>query len=293
MAEQQQQQQPLKAPFPPPPPFYKHFTKANLAQLRQRRKEAGVSEPQEESSTEPKPSLDILSLPPELRYLIPPPPPADGKWTSFSQSLSLGDPSPILADQGIEQLYPSRPSATSNPASHLLSLSRSLLTTFLAIVGILSQNPELYKEKVEDLQTILFNMHELINQYRPHQARESLILGMEERVGRMRNEIRQIREGKVKVQKLLQGLREGGEVELKREDTEDTGQAGESAKEVWKVRQRARWAAIERAVGEDGNNTTEENGVVKDAADTTSSTVPLATTEELLAAVDNIAQDGG
>ena len=59
--------------FPAPPPFYKHFTSENLEALK-RIKEANADN--NDSSTELTPA-QILSLPPELRYLVPPEPPSD------------------------------------------------------------------------------------------------------------------------------------------------------------------------------------------------------------------------
>ena len=161
MAEQQQS---ISA-FPTPPPFYKHFTKQNIGRLRQLRKEAGVPTAHPDTHDEAKQDVDILSLPSELRFLIPPPPPS-GDITAFGASASLDAPAATLTESGVEQLYPEHPSVKQNPQPHLIALTRSLMTTFLSITGILAQNPELFPEKIEDLQTIMFNIHDLINQYR-------------------------------------------------------------------------------------------------------------------------------
>lgn len=200
MAEEQQQQQQLISPFPAPPPFYEHFTKQNRNRLRQLHKE--------DSSED--------DVPPELRYLIPPQPPSTSKFAVFGQEIDLEAPAPTLEESGIEQLYPDHPSVTTNPQPHLLALARSLLTTFLSLTGILSANPELYEERVMDIQAIVFNMHSLINQYRPHQARESLIMLMEERAEKMRAEVRGIEEGRERVAKLLEGMKamEGAESDI-------------------------------------------------------------------------------
>lgn len=249
----------MAAPFPAPPPFYNHFTKENLTRLRQLRKEAGVAQPEDDHETNTdkkgdssKPDLDIFSLPSELRYLIPPSPPSTTKIRAFGQEVDLAAPEPTLEQSGIEQLYPSSPSVHLNPQPHLLALTRSLLTTFLGLTGILSQNPEEYEESVTNLQAIMFNIHDLINQYRPHQARESLIMLMEERVLRLRQESRGVQEGREKVAKLLTGLREagmGGE-----EHEEHKGRLGEEdekdgdarTREILRreSRQRAAWAAL-------------------------------------------------
>jgi mediator of RNA polymerase II transcription subunit 7 len=234
------QQQPLKAPFPPPPPFYKSFTTANLAQLRKLRKES--------SATSEAADISILNLPLELRYLIPPQPPADGTWTSYGSTLTNRDEQISLADSGIEQLYPSSEDAKINPQPRLIALARSLLTTFLSLVGILSRDPTLYAGRVEDLQTICYNMHDLINQYRPHQARETLILMMEERVQKLREEIARVREGRERVGELMQGLTGGedkiGEV-MQRPGERVGEKEGEDGTDRRRQKQRGAWAAIE------------------------------------------------
>jgi mediator of RNA polymerase II transcription subunit 7 len=72
-----------KAAFPIPPPFYQHFTKANIAQLKQIRKEkaaAETTEDSEQTNTDSSKQIDPQTLPQNLRYLIPPQLPTDGKW---------------------------------------------------------------------------------------------------------------------------------------------------------------------------------------------------------------------
>lgn len=80
MAEEAQPRM-LSAVFPAPPPYYKHFTKQNVTKVRQIRKEAATNGDQ----------VDVSSLPPELRYLIPPEPPADGRVkNNFGSVLDVG-----------------------------------------------------------------------------------------------------------------------------------------------------------------------------------------------------------
>ncbi|CAK4032339.1 Mediator of RNA polymerase II transcription subunit 7 [Lecanosticta acicola] len=238
------------AAFPTPPPFYHHFTKQNLARIRQIRREAGASatsDGQDESNRD----IHVLSLPTELRYLIPPEPPGDNaNYMSFGNDMTRNATDPTLADSKIEQLYPSDPSVRLNPQPYLLALARSMLTTFLSLTGILSENPELQEMKSLDLQAIVFNMHDLINQYRPHQARETLILMMEERVEQMRKEIRAVDEGQKKVQKLLQDLQTNGQAQALQEDDagrEKIGQDLDAKKR--RARQSAAWAALEAEMG--------------------------------------------
>ena len=112
----------------------------------------------------------------------------------------------------------------------------------------------MFEERVQDLQTLMYNLHDLVNRYRPHQARESLILMMEERVDGMREEIRRVEEAKVKGAKLMEVLKEGSEEAGKRVRHQDSAEGGMEVVEALeqrsrKARQRAAWRAIEREVG--------------------------------------------
>ncbi|SMQ46225.1 unnamed protein product [Zymoseptoria tritici ST99CH_1A5] len=218
--------------FPAPPPFWKHFTRQNVRRAKQNRESGPIDDEQD----------------PDLRYLIPPEPPADGRYKVFGLAIDLHEKPATLESAGIEQLYPQHPSVRLSPQPHLISLARSLLTNFLSLTGILGQNPELFEDRVADLQTIMYNMHDLINQYRPHQARETLILMMEERVEKMRAEIRAVDESKEKVDKLLAGLREG---ELSHvaataaQQDHHTRTPTDTTTNERKQRQRAAWAALD------------------------------------------------
>ena len=250
-----------KANFPIPPPFYKHFTQDNIAQLRQIRKEKTGSQGtghDETSNTEQSKDLDITALPTELRYLVPPPPPADGKWRTFGAQHDLHAPDPTLEDAGIDVLYPSDPSVKLNPQPYLLALARSLLTTFLALTGALSEDPTEYSDKVADLKTIVTNMHDLINQYRPHQARETLILMLEERIEKLRGEIRAIGEAGEKMNGAFKQLQETGEAQVEAlADGNELAEkdANRDAGDKEKQRQKAAWEALQAANLDDDEET--------------------------------------
>ncbi|KAK0354208.1 Mediator of RNA polymerase II transcription subunit 7 [Friedmanniomyces endolithicus] len=256
MAEQppQQSAERMKAPFPTPPPFYQHFTKDNLRSLRRLRKEAGVpTNPSHTDNIISHPDLDLLALPPELRYLIPPPPPTDPTIHTFGFARSLAAPPPTLTDlPDITRLYPSHPSVLLNPQAHLISLARTQLTSFLTLIGNLSQNPaEGWEEETKEIEEVTLNMLDLVNRYRPHQARETLILAMEERVRRMRAETEDIGRLKGRVRKVMAGLQEEGAKRSGRVEglgVKMQGKGGEEAGgEVGrrKARQRAAWAALD------------------------------------------------
>ncbi|KAI4717838.1 mediator of RNA polymerase II transcription subunit 7 [Aureobasidium sp. EXF-10727] len=195
MADQAQARM-LSAAFPTPPPYYKHFSKQNVTKVRQIRKEAATNTNQ----------VDVESLPAELRYLIPPEPPADGRYKSFGAQHDLAQPAQSLAQAGIQELYPADV-VHLDPTPHLQTLTRAVLLNFLELVGTLSVNPTQGPEKVEHLQTLFYNLHDLINRYRPHQARESLIMTMEDQLDKIRAQIKNVNSAKDRMQQVLGDIR--------------------------------------------------------------------------------------
>lgn len=144
---------------------------------------------------------------------------------------------------GIEQLYtpPATPTDTSGKHSSraliLKRLAKSLLLNFLELVGIMSVNPEQYAEKVQDIRVLFINFHHLLNEYRPHQARESLILMMQDQLDKSRAETAGILAMKEKVEGILEGLSQAKLAEVSEESILNTAESKEDleedGKEVW------------------------------------------------------------
>jgi mediator of RNA polymerase II transcription subunit 7 len=230
--------------FPDPPPFFKHFTTENLERLKDVHKEAdnGTESLNDIADSSLKLSTEqILSLPTELRYLIPPPPPNDDEsfhvfgeaakssgTNNFAQmmefvSKTLGEQF-VLSDWTYKQLYPSAPSAsyssddptsTSNSTEanidrqhYLNRFNRSIIIEYISLLGVVALNPtsEHKDNKLKHILTLVCNMHALINEYRPHQARETLIRIMEEQVRRKKAEVQAVKEMRGKVEEVLDGF---------------------------------------------------------------------------------------
>lgn len=235
---------PLLNYFPDPPPFFKHFTTENLERLKNIEKEAtngtetsnNIAESSSRLSTE-----RILALPAELRYLIPPPPPSDNEsfhvfgeaaksssTNNFTQTMefvskTLGEQF-VLSHWTYTQLYPSTTAASSSstdPAStsnsteanidrqqYLNRFNRSIIIEYISLLGIVALNPtsEHKDKKLKHILTLVCNMHALINEYRPHQARETLIRIMEDQVRRKKAEVQGVKEMRRKVEGVLEGF---------------------------------------------------------------------------------------
>lgn len=213
--------------FPNPPNFlWRDFTPDKLSRYEEAKTSYLDAHPE---ATTSKSVIQIPDLPEDLRHLQPPSEPADGTWrvlgglwvvgpSLFRHSSSppkpkliplspqLKDELPTLEESGIQRL--GRPSGDANRerALNLKRLAKSALLNFLELVGVASINPDGVAEKADDIETILINMHTGINEYRPHQARESLIQTMQDRLDKIRAETAAVNAVTDKAKRVLEGL---------------------------------------------------------------------------------------
>lgn len=178
----------ISALYPPPPPYIKFFTQENLDKLPEYVKN------KKDAKTDPEGDEEKPQCP--LDFLIPPPLPKSSQYRAFGSVWQLKDQLPDLETMGLTQLYKKAGDADTNDYQNkikeLHKLLKSLLLNYLELVGILSVDPTLYEQKVDHIRTILVNIHHLLNEYRPHQTRESLIMLLEEQLAYKRKEIRDI-----------------------------------------------------------------------------------------------------
>ncbi|KAI1116546.1 mediator complex, subunit Med7 [Nemania sp. NC0429] len=200
------EQHQLAATWPPPPPFWKDFTPENIAAIEERRKEAA-----ERSGEQDVSKVRLDGLPRELRNLQPPAEPDNGEWRVFGNKYTLQDELPRLEDGEIRRLFPD-PEERDQDGKHfdratiLKRLAKSLVLNFLELAGLLATYPQGAEDKITDLRDLFINFHHLINEYRPHQARESLISMMQSQLDRTRAETNAIRDAKDKTERVLEGL---------------------------------------------------------------------------------------
>ncbi|CAM4587168.1 mediator of RNA polymerase II transcription subunit 7 isoform X1 [Caretta caretta] len=142
---------------------------------------ATMGEPQQVSALPPPPMQYIKEYTDEniRKGLAPkPPPPVKDSYMMFGNQFQCDDliirP---LESQGIERLHPMQ----FDHKKELRKLNMSILINFLDLLDILIRSPGSIKreEKLEDLKLLFVHVHHLINEYRPHQARETLRVMME------------------------------------------------------------------------------------------------------------------
>ncbi|ODQ78926.1 hypothetical protein BABINDRAFT_162585 [Babjeviella inositovora NRRL Y-12698] len=200
--------------YPPPPPYYKFFTDENLEKL--------------ETGAEPQG---------DLKFLVPPSPPGGETYRSFGNIWHFEDKIPSLSEMGMVQLYDTE-CDTSLPAQNtdqlkstirvteLKKLLKSLLLNFLELVGILAVSSENFHLKIENIRTIIINIHHLLNEYRPHQSRESLILLLEKQIDSKQSEISLIDKACLDIETKLRDLvrnlaqKPANQVQVKEDDAE-------------------------------------------------------------------------
>ncbi|KAI9193749.1 MED7 protein-domain-containing protein [Polychytrium aggregatum] len=204
----------LSSPFPSPPIFYRLYTDENIAAYQEWRQQAA----QTDARVFPRPHpLD----PDGLLSLDPPPPPGDGQpyrqfgeWKQFQPRITS------LREQNIAQLY----SDDADKSTELKRLNQSLLVNFLELVWTLIHHPKDFNQKLDHIHLLLININHILNEYRPHQARDTLKLLMEQQIQRRNstmNEIQLCLQGAGEmIQSTKVACRVGGPPQDKDEDVE-------------------------------------------------------------------------
>ncbi|BAO42008.1 mediator of RNA polymerase II transcription subunit 7 [Kluyveromyces marxianus] len=193
----------ISALYPPPPPFIQFFTEENAVLHSKCQADKAVAE-----------SLTARQLE-QLKYFEKPELPKDGTYRAFGNVWQINDKLPELSQMGIEQLYKKHSSASGsasgsgsasesaddspqsganyeNKIQELKKLLKSLLLNFLELIGLLGVDSSMYDKKLNEIRVIAINIHHLLNEYRPHQSRESLIMLLEEQLEHKRREMEQI-----------------------------------------------------------------------------------------------------
>jgi mediator of RNA polymerase II transcription subunit 7 len=119
---------------------------------------------------------------------------------------------------------------TVDRAFHLQKITRSILLNFLELIGNMSQDATQSEPKVDDLRTLFGNAYQILNEYRPHQARETLILMMEEQIATRKDEIEAIKNMKERLDAISDALPQL-ETDLESQDLANITQAIPQAKE--------------------------------------------------------------
>ena len=239
MEEEQQQ---VSATWPPPPPFWKSFTPENIARIEDLRKETAERLNIQDPSTVHLDGLPrgLRNLQPpaepadgewrvfgaryrlkdelprledgQIRRLFPEPEERDQDGKHFDRATILKRlaKSLLLNFLELNGLLATQPEAVRHITQASIYPAASLAKHFSLHcigIGVRVSNTDIQAEdKITDIRDLFINFHHLINEYRPHQARESLISLMQSQLDRRRAETNAIRDAVDKAERVLEGL---------------------------------------------------------------------------------------
>lgn len=193
MERRKKQNEGTSSVYPPPPWYYRYFTDENVALVK--------------DSDKP----DEIEKSDKLKYLSPPSPPAAGAYHNFGDVWQVNDKLATLEDLGITQVYDGAAIRGEGQESgarvlELKKLTKSLLLAFVELTGIMGVAPEQFPAKFENVRVLLINIHHILNEYRPHQARESLVTLMQQQITDKKQHLENIRQSCDKVRDTIKVL---------------------------------------------------------------------------------------
>ncbi|KAI0066476.1 hypothetical protein BV25DRAFT_1383766 [Artomyces pyxidatus] len=189
----------LRNPFPSPPSHYTNYTSHNLkllSLLRERTAELGDGPVNQHGILSDQPDVPDWPLTdlekPRVDWIQD-----EGHYNVFGDTWFLKETIPSLAEMGGHQLYPEDLAVDRRPA--LLSILRSMLVTYSALLGSLLAPPTLdaaaqpqWQREVEWITVLAQNIMAAANDLRPVQARASLELMMRRQLELRREETKAI-----------------------------------------------------------------------------------------------------
>ncbi|TIB03005.1 hypothetical protein E3P94_00805 [Wallemia ichthyophaga] len=166
--------------FPAPPSFYKYFTQHNLDLVDSVPADIPPTTDgfrewyKEQCGDDIGVDLRYTLSKPRVDWIV-----EDGYYSAYGEIWPLKESLPSLKDSGVKQLYPDD-MTDKRPALH--ALLRTILITHLDITKELTAPPppinadplSRLRDKIEHIRLTGINMHHIINELRPMQARETL-----------------------------------------------------------------------------------------------------------------------
>ncbi|TNY19331.1 mediator of RNA polymerase II transcription subunit 7 [Rhodotorula diobovata] len=153
--------------FPAPPAFYHRYTQRNLALPP----DATISD----VPGEPRPFSRADLDPPNVDWII-----EDGSYAVFGETWPIDEKLPTLEDMGVAEMF----DRDADRKTSLQSLLRTLIITYTQLLdALLTPPPSLahpqpprsdVERLTEHMRLVAINMHYLVNELRPVQARETL-----------------------------------------------------------------------------------------------------------------------
>lgn len=200
--------------YPNPPVYYQYFTPENGRKFQEWKAQQH--------------NEDDLP-PPELRFHVPPPVPLTDQYRGYGSVWALSNQMPSLEQSGWRQLYNDDDEKITSKTKiiELHKLLDSLLLNFLELLGTMSIEPSKFYTKIEDLKLLVINMNHLLNTYRPHQTRESLIMLLKKQIEAKQHDILEIDRVSAEVKQRISDLVQSGSFDNINKDASNEEQTDE------------------------------------------------------------------
>ncbi|CAG8600438.1 718_t:CDS:2 [Ambispora gerdemannii] len=176
----------MTSSIPDPPTFYTRYTDTNLKLLEKIKSYKGSKK---EALNEFK---DELPQDFDITELEPPRPIVEGSYNVFGLTWQVVSVNATL-DENTPRLYPE---GDFDRQTELKKLNKRLCRKFIALLGSLSAEPFDESKPTtisKDLQDTFMNIKQLLNEYRPHQARETLKLIMENQLNERKRATQEVK----------------------------------------------------------------------------------------------------
>ncbi|TIB99811.1 hypothetical protein E3Q18_01413 [Wallemia mellicola] len=188
--------------FPAPPSQYKYFSQDNLDLLEglptdiPATKEAFVEWYNKTKDEDIDVDLRTTLVKPRVDWIL-----EDGYYSAYGELWPLKESLPSLKESGVEQLYPDDLPVYSDKKPVLHSLLRTILMTHFDITRELTAAPpplnadplSRVRDKIEHIRLTGINMHHIINELRPMQAKETLNYLQQQQQDKRKTKIEEIK----------------------------------------------------------------------------------------------------
>jgi hypothetical protein len=167
----------------------------------------------------------------------PPAPPAGDTFTAFGNESSTRLLFPTLAENGVQVLYDANASAS----SELKRLNKSALVQYCEIVeGLISEGDAKLDDRLSSLETMLINMHYLVNTHRPQQASDALVSMLRETIKRNRDLSEGLKAACDDAERVLEALKAEQQAEKNNDNNNNNNNNNDANDEVTEGRKRIR-----------------------------------------------------
>eukprot|EP00054_Salpingoeca_dolichothecata_P011127 m.61890 g.61890 ORF g.61890 m.61890 type:complete len:228 (-) comp19312_c0_seq2:388-1071(-) len=150
----------------------------------------------------------------------PPPPPAFETFSVFGAVVE--ENAPLIQSLESQQLPRLYAEGDIDHIHELKALNRKLIGQFLDLINTLSDEPkETRDEQLAQIELIFINMHHLLNEFRPHQARETMRAMLELQLKQKKELGREIKRTMENTARVLRDLNVAKPTEKSQEPNQD------------------------------------------------------------------------